>query len=629
MPEGNAEPGKEAAMNERIDELREKARNLPLEPGVYLHKDKTGRVIYVGKAKALKNRVSQYFQSDSRHSPKTRKMVSNVWDFDIIVTESEYEALVLENSMIKKYKPKYNILLKDDKGYPYIKVTTSRPFPEFSLVSGPQADADRYFGPYLSRHIAYQVIETISETLKLKTCRRVFPRDIGKERPCLNQHLGRCLAPCAGGISAEEYAALVGEGVALLEGNSKKLVRDLEAKMLEASEELQFERAAMLRDRIRAINALGEKQKVVAGTFADLDALAFVQGQTKGCVVVLHYLGGSLQDKEYTIIDGATSEDAGEVLGAFLKQYYSLRQAVPKTVLLSDPIEDMDAVAEFLSSIAGRRIDLAVPQRGKRRDLTRLAQKNAAEEISRAETSQERRYKSLELLQSMTGMDELPVLLESYDISNFAGADTVGSMVVFEHAKPKRSRYRRFQIECAADGQDDYASMAEMLTRRLQRWKDGDEKFCPLPSAFLIDGGLGHVRTAQGVLDAFGVTTPCFGMVKDDHHRTRGLVAPDGREFGISTVPAVFALIGRIQEETHRFAITYNRTLGAKRMRGSTLDKIEGVGDKRRNELLKHFGTIDAIKRASLDELRRVVPANTARAVYDFFHGEEQKGETL
>ncbi|MBP3312266.1 MAG: excinuclease ABC subunit C, partial [Butyricicoccus sp.] len=394
-------------MNERIDELREKARNLPLEPGVYLHKDKTGRVIYVGKAKALKNRVSQYFQSDSRHSPKTRKMVSNVWDFDIIVTESEYEALVLENSMIKKYKPKYNILLKDDKGYPYIKVTTSKPFPEFSLVSKPQADADRYFGPYLSRHIAYQVIETISETLKLKTCRRVFPRDIGNERPCLNQHLGRCLAPCAGGISAEEYAALVGEGVALLEGNSKKLVRDLEAKMLEASEELQFERAAMLRDRIRAINALGEKQKVVAGTFADLDALAFVQGQTKGCVVVLHYLGGSLQDKEYTIIDGATSEDAGEVLGAFLKQYYSLRQAVPKTVLLSDPIEDMDAVAEFLSSIAGRRIDLAVPQRGKRRDLTRLAQKNAAEEISRAETSQERRYKSLELLQSMTGMDEL------------------------------------------------------------------------------------------------------------------------------------------------------------------------------------------------------------------------------
>ena len=616
-------------MNERIDELREKARSLPLKPGVYLHKDKTGQVIYVGKAKALKNRVSQYFQSDSRHSPKTRKMVSHVWDFDIIITESEYEALVLENSMIKKYKPKYNILLKDDKGYPYIKVTTSKPFPEFSIVSKPQADADRYFGPYLSRQLAYRVIETISETLKLKTCRRVFPRDIGKERPCLNQHLGRCLAPCAGGISAEEYAALVREGVALLEGNSKKLLHQLEESMMEASEELQFERAALLRDRIKAIRALGEKQKVVAGTFADLDAIAFVQGQTRGCVVVLHYLGGALQDKEYTMIDGTSSEDAGEVLGAFIKQYYSLRQAVPKTVLLSGTIEDMDAVADFLSSIAERKIDLAAPQRGKRHDLTRLAEKNAEEEIARAETNRERRYKSLELLQSMTGLDELPVLLESYDISNFAGADTVGSMVVFEHAQPKRSRYRRFKIACAASGQDDYASMAEMLTRRLQHWKDGDPKFCPLPSVFLIDGGLGHVRTAQSVLEKFGVTTPCFGMVKDDHHRTRGLVAPDGREFGISTVPAVFALIGRIQEETHRFAITYNRTLGAKRMRGSTLDKIAGVGDKRRNELLKHFGTIDAIKHASLNELQRIVPANTARAVYDFFHAEEQKGENV
>ncbi len=610
---------------ERREELKSKVLALPYEPGVYIMKNRAGEVIYVGKAKALKNRVSQYFQSDSRHSPKTRKMVSNIWDFDIIVTESEFEALVLENSMIKKYKPKYNILLKDDKGYPYIKVTTSKPYPSFSIVSKPEADADRYFGPYFSRHSARQAIDTICETLKLKTCRRVFPRDIGRERPCLNQHLGRCMAPCTGKVSAEEYAARMREAISLLEGNYKGLVRELEAKMLEASEDLQFERAALLRDRMRAVAALGERQKVVAGSFADLDTLAFVQGQTKGCVVVLHYLGGALQDKEYTVIDGATSEDAGEVLGAFLKQYYALRQSVPKTVLLSNAIEDMPAVSEFLSSIAGRKVELAVPQRGKRHDLTRLAAKNAAEEIARVETNQERRLKSLELLQGMTGLDQLPELLESYDISNFAGADTVGSMVVFERAQPKRSRYRRFKIECAANGQDDYASMAEMLTRRLQHWKDGDEKFCPLPDAFLIDGGLGHVRTAQSVLDSFGVPTPCFGMVKDDHHRTRGLIAPDGREFGISTVPAVFALIGRIQEETHRFAITYNRTLGAKRMRGSTLDKIPGVGDKRRADLLRHFQTIDAIKRASLEELRRVVPANTAEAVYDFFRRKEEE----
>ena len=567
-------------MSERFEELKAKVLSLPFEPGVYIMKNRDGQVIYVGKAKALKNRVSQYFQSDSRHSPKTIRMVSNIWDFDIIVTETEFEALVLENQMIKKYQPKYNILLKDDKGYPFIKVTTSKPYPSFSIVPKPGHDADRYFGPYTSRRAAYHAIDTINETLKLKTCRRVFPRDIGKDRPCLNLHLGRCIAPCTGQVSAEEYAARVQEGISLLEGNDKALLADLTARMEQAAEDLRFEQAATLRDRIRAVRALGEKQKVVAGAFAELDAVAYVQGQTRGCVVVLHYLAGDLHDKEFTLLDGVTAADAGEALGAFLKQYYALRGAVPRTVLLSSPIDESEAVGEFLSSIAERKVELAVPQRGRRHDIIRLAEKNAREEILRVETSQERRVKSLELLGQMTGMDELPHILEAYDISNFAGQDTVGSMVVFEDAKPARSRYRKFRIETAAQGQDDYASMTEMLTRRLQRWKDGDEKFSPLPSAFLIDGGLGHVRTAQRVLDQIGVTTPCFGMVKDDHHRTRGLVAPDGREFGISTVPAVFALIGRIQEEVHRFAITYNRALGAKKVRGSSLDQIEGVGEK-------------------------------------------------
>lgn len=620
--------GKEVeALSERFEELKTKVLSLPYEPGVYIMKNRAGAVIYVGKAKALKNRVSSYFQSDTRHSPKTIRMVSQIWDFDIIVTESEFEALVLENSMIKKYKPKYNILLKDDKGYPYIRVTTSKPFPEFSIVSKPEADADRYFGPYTSRRAARYAIDTITETLRLKTCRRVFPRDIGKERPCLNRHLGRCIAPCAGGVSAEEYAALVQEGIALLQGSSRELIHTLEARMNEAAEELRFEQAALLRDRIKAVRALGEKQKVVAGAFAELDAVAYVQGQTRGCVVVLHYLAGALHDKEFTLLDGVSAADTGEALGAFLKQYYALRNAVPRTVLLSSQIEEMDAVAEFLTSIAGRRVELAVPQRGRRHDLVRLAEKNAKEEILRVETGQERRLKSLELLGQMIGLDEPPTLLEAYDISNFAGQDTVGSMVVFEDARPKKSRYRKFKIAVAAQGQDDYASMAEMLTRRLQHWKDGDEKFCPLPSAFLIDGGLGHVRTAQRVLDQFGVTTPCFGMVKDDHHRTRGLVAPDGREFGISTVPAVFALIGRIQEEVHRFAITYNRQLGAKKVRGSSLDKIEGVGEKRRTELLRHFGSIENIRAASIEELARIVPRTTAERVQAFYHPNETQGD--
>lgn len=612
-------------MSERFEELKAKVLSLPFEPGVYIMKNRDGQVIYVGKAKALKNRVSQYFQSDSRHSPKTIRMVSNIWDFDIIVTETEFEALVLENQMIKKYQPKYNILLKDDKGYPFIKVTTSKPYPSFSIVPKPGHDADRYFGPYTSRRAAYHAIDTINETLKLKTCRRVFPRDIGKDRPCLNLHLGRCIAPCTGQVSAEEYAARVQEGISLLEGNDKALLADLTARMEQAAEDLRFEQAATLRDRIRAVRALGEKQKVVAGAFAELDAVAYVQGQTRGCVVVLHYLAGDLHDKEFTLLDGVTAADAGEALGAFLKQYYALRGAVPRTVLLSSPIDESEAVGEFLSSIAERKVELAVPQRGRRHDIIRLAEKNAREEILRVETSQERRVKSLELLGQMTSMDELPHILEAYDISNFAGQDTVGSMVVFEDAKPARSRYRKFRIETAAQGQDDYASMTEMLTRRLQRWKDGDEKFSPLPSAFLIDGGLGHVRTAQRVLDQFGVTTPCFGMVKDDHHRTRGLVAPDGREFGISTVPAVFALIGRIQEEVHRFAITYNRALGAKKVRGSSLDQIEGVGEKRRNDLLKHFGTIENIRAASVDELARVVPRTVAENVHDYYEKRAKK----
>lgn len=604
------------------EQLKARVRKLPMQPGVYLHKDKTGKVIYVGKAKALKNRVSNYFQPPESLNAKTRQLVSHIDDFDIIVTDSEFEALVLENSMIKKYKPKYNILLKDDKGYPYIRLNADAPYPEFKVVSRPAQDGARYFGPYPGRVAARRAIDTICETLHLKTCSRVFPRDIGKERPCLNLHLGRCCAPCTGKVESAEYRALIAQAVALFEGDAKKLERELTEKMNEAAEELQFERAALLRDRLRAVQKLGTRQHVVAGGFAELDVVAFVQGQTRACVCVLHYAGGALQDKEYTLFH-LTGSDPAEVLSSFIKQYYAARGAVPKAVLLSHELEEQEAVGEYLSSIAGRRVELAVPQRGERRVLTRMAEKNAREEIERREMQSERRHKSLELLQNVTGMAALPLRLEAYDISNFAGQDTVGSMVVFAEGQPKKSDYRKFKIECAANGQDDYASMREMLTRRVRRYLDGDEKFTPLPSAFLIDGGLGHVRVCKEVLDSFGLSTPCFGMVKDDRHRTRALVAPDGREFGISATPALFALTGRIQEEVHRFAIEYNRKLGGKKVRGSTLDKIPGVGDKRRADLLRHFGSIENVKNAGEQELARVVPRNAAKAVYDFFHKEE------
>lgn len=603
-------------------ELKQKVLALPKEPGVYIMKNAADQVIYVGKAKALKNRVSQYFQNQERHTEKTRQMVAHIDHFDIIVCKSEFEALVLENSLIKKYQPHYNILLKDDKGYPFIKVTTSKPFPEFSVVGKIGRDADRYLGPYSGRGAAFQAIDTVRRVFGLRSCQRVLPRDIGKARPCLNAHMKLCCAPCAGKISQEDYAELVRQAVAVLAGDTGAVIKQLRTEMEIASEELRFEHAAVLRDRIRVIERLGQRQTVVASGMADMDVLAFVQGQTRGCIVVLHYLAGNLHEKEYTMTDGTSEADGAEALSAFLKQYYALRQVAPRLILISESIEEMDAVQAFLEQIAGHKITLAVPQRARRRELMELARKNAREEIARVETGTERRRKSVELFGEMMGLDTVPEIFEAYDISNFNGTNTVGSMVVFEDARPKRSRYRRFKIRTVAQGQDDYLAMREMLTRRMQHWMDGDEKFCPLPSVFLIDGGLGHVRIAREVLDSFGCTIPAFGMVKDDHHRTRALIAPDGREFGISTVPAVFAMVGRIQEEVHRFAIEYQRSLRSHY--GSTLDKIPGVGAKRRAALMKQFKSITAIRQAGLEQLAQVVPASTAKTIYEYFHKEEQ-----
>ena len=608
------------------EELHRKVLTLPREPGVYIMKNRHGQVIYVGKAKALKNRVSQYFQNDAKHTPKTRKMVENIDSFDIIVCKSEFEALVLENQMIKKYKPKYNILLKDDKGYPFIRVT-DQPYPEFSIVGRQKKDNARYLGPYAGRGAAAQAIDAVSRALGLRTCRRVLPRDIGKTRPCLNAQLGRCCAPCTGNISPEDYAERVAQAIDVLEGSYKQLAAQLEQEMYRMAEEERFEQAAQLRDRLRAITRAGQHQMVVASGFSDTDIIAFVQGETRACIVTLHYLAGDFHDKEYTMLDGTSQEDGAELLGSYIKQYYALRGVVPPLVLLSEEIEDMDSVEQFLRTTAGRRVTLTVPQRGRRRELMDLAKKNALEEIVRAETGAERRRKSLELFGSMMGLPQTPVSFEAYDISNLSGTNTVGSMVVFENGRPKRSRYRRFRIESVANGQDDYKAMEEMLTRRMQRWKDGDEKFSELPSVFLIDGGLGHVRIAKQVLDRFGCTTPVFGMVKDDHHRTRGLVAPDGREFGISATPAVFGLVGRIQEEVHRFAITYQRQLrGADAVR-SELDRIPGIGQKRRAALLRAFKSVKRIREADEDALAAVVPRSAAQAVYRHFHSE-QKEET-
>lgn len=607
------------------EELHQKVLTLPKEPGVYIMKNKQDQVIYVGKAKVLKNRVSQYFQNEAKHTPKTRKMVENICNFDIIVCSSEFEALVLENQMIKKYQPKYNILLKDDKGYPFLRIPTDEPYPTFQVVGKTKADAARYLGPYAGRGAAMQAIDTVNRALGLRDCHRSLPRDIGKRRPCLNAQMGLCCAPCAGKVSQQDYAQRVAQAIRVLEGDYEALAAQLERDMLQAAEQERFEQAAQLRDRMRAIQRAGQHQMVVASGFSDMDILAFVQGETKGCLVVLHYIAGNLYDKEYTMLDGTAEQDGAELLGDYLKQYYAMRGVVPGLVLISHPIEEVDAVSEFLRSIAGKKVTLSVPQRGRRRELMDLARKNAREEIVRSETTGQRRQKSLELFGSMMGLPQTPTIFEAYDISNLAGTNTVGSMIVFENGQPKRSRYRRFRIESVADGQDDYKAMEEMLTRRMQRWKDGDEKFSLLPSVFMIDGGLGHVRIAKGVLERFGCETPVFGMVKDDHHRTRGLVAPDGREFSIATTPAVFALVGRMQEEVHRFAITYQRTLRQSQAVRSQLDQIPGIGEKRRTALLQTFKSLKRVREATIEELEAAVPHTAAQAVYDYFHSKQEE----
>ncbi len=602
-----------------MSELREKVLALPKNSGVYLMKNNNNDIIYVGKAKVLRNRVSQYFLKNAGHSIKTKFMISQIADFEIIITDTEFEALVLENTLIKKYQPRYNVLLKDDKGYPYIKVTTDRQFPEFSIVGAPEKDASRYFGPYSGRGAAKHTIDTISETLRIKTCRRKFPQDIGKERPCLNFHLKKCIAPCRGSVTSEQYRQLIDDGISLLQGKDKTLLTDLESRMFEASEEMKFEEAALLRDRIRAINRLYEKQNIALSGFSDTDALAFYAGKNTAVIVMLHYINGTLQGKDFTMFESSTADDADEILSGFIKQYYGSSPQIPKTILVNFEISDMEQIENYLSQIHDKKVYLSVPQKGLKYQMCQLALKNGIDEMERYEDRVRKNPVALELLAKILELEQIPQTFEAYDISNTAGTETVGVMVVFHGATPKKSLYRKFKIKSFTDGQDDYRAMEEVLERRIARYKDGDEKFNQLPDIFLIDGGLGHVKIARRVLDRHGIGNLTFGMVKDDKHRTRGLVTPDGREYGISTMPALFAFVGRIGEEVHRFAIDYHRNLRGKSVKKSVLDEIHGIGEKRRQLLFKHFKTITAIKTASFEQLCEVVPSDTAQSIIDYF----------
>ena len=602
------------------DELRQKANDLPLAPGVYLMMDKTGKVIYVGKAKKLKNRVSQYFQDSASHNIKTRNMVSQVDHFDTIFVSSEFEALVLENSLIKRHMPHYNILLKDDKGYPFIRLS-KEDYPRFSLVNRPAADNARYFGPFGGRYETRQALDAVLSALRLPTCSRKFPRDIGAERPCLNFHMGRCDGFCRTEMPREEYQRRIQQAAQLLEGRSKQLLRDMKTEMEEEAEALRFEQAAAIRDRINAISALSKKQTVIAGLCADTDIWGIYRGSGKCCYAILHMEEGNLAGRETELFTAPIEETEAEMLSALTAQYYLPREILPHEILLPFDTGECENLSEVLTRRAGHKVWVHVPQRGEKADLRSMAQRNAQEEAERATTAAERVAHTLEVLGKMLDLPAPPGRMESFDISNTGKSDIVASMVVYNGTRPLKSAYRRFRIKELQGHPDDYASMQEVLRRRLQHAADGDEKFLPLPDVFLIDGGQTHARAALEVAERFGVTVPIFGMVKDDRHRTRALITPEGREIGIVGNPAVFSLIGQIQEETHRFAITFHHESHTKSTLKSALDGIPGVGEKRKAELRKHFGTIKAIREADVEQLTVVLPRNVAETVWNHFHG--------
>ena len=602
------------------EELLQVAESLPLSPGVYLMMDKTGLVIYVGKAKKLRNRVSQYFQSASRHNEKTRLMVSQVEKFDTIVVRSEFEALILENSLIKRHQPRYNILLKDDKGYPFVRLDGKEEYPRFTMVSKAAEDGAQYFGPFGGRHETRQALHAVSAALKLPTCTRRFPRDIGKERPCLNYHIGKCDGFCrTDGPDGAEYRRRMEQAAGLFSGKLRQVSAAMEQEMAEAAENWEFEKAAALRDRIQALSVLSKEQQVIAGACADTDVWGIYSGAAKCGAAVLHIENGDLLGREMEVFPTAADTGEGEILSAVLSQYYLARNALPREILLPCAFEGAETLEQALSERVGRKVRLHVPQRGERSHLVEMARQNAREEVERITTESERVSRTLTDLQKLASLPTLPKRMESYDISHLGGQDTVASMVVFSEGKPLKRDYRKFAVE-TADAGDDYAAMYEVLLRRLSHAED--EKFPPLPDVLLIDGGLGQVNAALAAQREMGVELPTLGMVKDDRHRTRALVTPEGAELGISQSPHIFALIGRIQEETHRFAITFQRQKRKKRTFRSRLDGVTGLGPARKSALLKHFGTVRAVEKATEEELSAVLPAAVANALWKHLHGE-------
>ncbi|MBO5421639.1 MAG: excinuclease ABC subunit UvrC [Clostridia bacterium] len=603
----------------QIQELRKKAMSLPKTPGVYLMKNEKGKIIYVGKAKALKNRVSQYFGSQNTHSVKVRKMVENVYDFDYILTDSEFEALVLECSLIKQYSPKYNILLKDDKGYSYIKVTKGE-WPKITAVLQKGKDNAHYIGPYTSSFSVKSSVDEARKIFMLPSCNKNFPREIGKGRPCLNYFIKQCSAPCAGKISCEDYNEAVASAVKFLQGDSAKIVAELTAEMEQAAEELEFEKAARLRDRIASIKKINEKQKVAGSDVKEQDVFAIAQSEDKYCLSVLRFFDGRLRDNEWFIFEEMNS--LPETRSELITRFYSMGRTVPKRVTVDGEVSDIELLSQWLSENAGHKVEINVPQRGRQLELVTMCRNNASQKLALSIGRNGKTTAALDELSRLLNLPKLPVFIESYDISHTAGSDNVAGMVVFKNGMPYKKNYRRFSIK-GFDGQDDYASMAEVISRRLNRYveeKDTEEGFGILPDLILLDGGMGQVNAVLPIVKAFGFDIPVYGMVKDNKHRTRA-IAFDGGEISINSKRQAFTLISTIQEEVHRYSVAYHHAKHKKSMFNATLTKIEGVGEKKSKALLKHFKTVSAIKEASVEELCNAEGINrsTAQKVYNYF----------
>ena len=596
-----------------FEELRDKAHSLPLKPGVYIMQNAQSQVIYVGKAKALRNRVSQYFQDQSRHNVKTRAMVAQIDHFDVIVVQSEFEALVLECALIKRHMPRYNILLKDSKGYPYIRLSVNEDYPRFSLASKVAEDGARYFGPYGSRGASQGIIDALRQALRLPSCSRKFPRDIGKERPCLNYHMGACEGYCRPEMDQGQYRRSIDQAVRLLEGKLDEVVDELSAEMEGAAEALNFERAAQLRDRIRAIQLLGKRQKAVAGSLADTDVVGYWRGEAKSCFVVLHYMGGELAAKDWELLP-VPMEDEKTTVATLTPQYYSGRGSLPRQILLPCDIDEQVELARMLTEAVGRKVEVLTPQRGAKMDLVRMANENAREEVARATTAEERRSKLTEALGALLGLDRPPHRIEAFDISNTGSSDIVASMTVHIDGKPLKRDYRHFKLKDMPHA-DDYASMRQVVLRRFQRYLDGDEKFGALPDLLLIDGGRGQVGAVRQALRGTALEhVPTFGMVKDDHHRTRAIVDDEGGEIAINRHRNIFTFVTNIQDETHRYANDYRKRAMKKKSYAATLTAIPGVGEKTSAALLAHFKTVAAVKAASISDLEEVKGISHAKA---------------